>query len=418
MPAPRSIQLNDDLFDDTDALAAADPADMLRQVASAAAQVRESARAAAEAGIDRIAADGRPRSLVVTGMGGSGIAGDVLAAVCGTGCPVPVVAVRGYHLPGWVGPTDLVIAVSCSGGTEETLATAAEAVRRGCRLLAVGGAGSPLHDIAVQAGAPFVPVRSAGQPRSTLWGLSVPPLLAARALGLLRLPDEVLETTAQRLERVAHDCGPASESYANPAKEIALRLAGSIPMIWGSSPLMGVAAYRFACQLNENAKYPAVYGQLPEANHNQVVAFDGALAGGGADADLFRDRVEEPPAARPGEDPRHGYAGPAELDQPEPAAVRLRLVVLRDHDEHPQVARRREVSVELAAARGIPVTELAAEGDHPMERLAGLVGLVDYVTVYLALALGVDPTPVEAIGELKIRIAGNGTMGTRRAPHV
>jgi glucose/mannose-6-phosphate isomerase len=400
VPAPRSIQLNDDLIDlidDADALAAADPGGMLRQVASAAAQVRESARAAAEAGVDRVADDGRPRSLVVTGMGGSGIAGDVLAAVCGTGCPVPAVAVRGYHLPGWVGPTDLVIPVSCSGGTEETLATATEAVRRGCRLLAVGGAGSPLHDIAVQAGAPFVPVRSVGQPRSSLWGLSVPPLLAARALGLVRLPDDVLETTARRLELVAGGCGPASESIANPAKEIALQLAGSIPMIWGSSPLMGVAAYRFACQLNENAKYPAVYGQLPEANHNQVVAFDGALAGTDPDADLFRDRVEEPEPA----------VGP----------VRLRLVVLRDSDEHPQVARRREVSVELAAARGIPVTELAAEGDHPIERLAGLVGLVDYVTVYLALALGVDPTPVEAIGELKVRIAGNGTMGTRRATH-
>lgn len=394
MPAPRSIKRDDDLIDDPDALAAADPGDMLRQVASAAAQVRESARASAEAGVERVAADGRPRSLVVTGMGGSGIAGDVLAAVCGTGCPVPVVTVRGYHLPGWVGPTDLVIPVSCSGGTEETLATATEAVRRGCRLLAVGGAGSALHDIATQAGAPFVPVRSVGQPRSTLWGLSVPPLLAARALGLVRLPDEVLEATAQRLEMVARECRPTSESFVNPAKEIALELAGSIPMIWGSSPLTGIAAYRFSCQLNENTKYPAVYGQLPEANHNQVVAFDGVLAGPGPGEDLFRDRVDEADVA----------AAPA----------RLRLVVLRDSDEHPQVARRREVSVELAAARGIPVTELAAEGDHPMERLAGLVGLVDYVTVYLALALGVDPTPVDAIGELKIRIAGNGTRGAPR----
>lgn len=386
-------------IDDADALAADDPGDMLRQVASGAAQVRESALAAAEAGVDRLAADGRPRAVVVTGMGGSGIAGDVLAAVCGTGCPVPVTTVRGYHLPGWVGPTDLVIPVSCSGGTEETLSTAAEAVRRGCRLLAVGGHGSALHDMAIQAKAPFVPVRSAGQPRSTLWGLSVPLLLAARALDLAHVPDEVLEAAAARLEDVAFRCRPASESFVNPAKEMALELAGTVPMIWGSSPLAGVVAYRFACQLNENAKYPAVYGQLPEANHNQVVAFDGPLAGRGDD--LFRDRVDEP---EPGAEP-----------------ARLRLVVVRDSEEHPQTAKRRVVSTELAAARGIPVTELAAEGEHPLERLAGLVGLVDYVSVYLGLAVGVDPTPVEAIEQLKERIAdgagpgGPADSGTRRA---
>lgn len=374
-------------IDDPEALSAADPGDMLRQVATAGAQIRESARTAIEAGVERVAADGRPRAMVVTGMGGSGIAGDVLAAVCGPGCPVPVVTVRGYGLPGWVGSTDLVVAVSCSGGTEETLSAAAEAVRRGCRLLAVGGSGSPLHDIAVQTGAPFVPVRSAGQPRSTLWGLSMPPLLAARALGLVRMPDEVLESAAKRLEDLAFRCRPSSESFVSPAKEIALELAGSVPMIWGTSALAGVVAYRFACQLNENAKYPAVYGVLPEANHNQVVAFDGPFADPGGGDDLFRDRVEEP--------------------EPAGGSRRLRLVVVRDSEEHPQVAKRRTVSVELAEARGIPVTELATDGGHPLERLADLVGLVDYVSVYLGLALGVDPTPVTAINELKARIANN-----------
>jgi glucose/mannose-6-phosphate isomerase len=369
-------------LDDAAAAEEADPAGMLRQVASSAAQVREARRAADEAGIAVLADDGRPRAIVVAGMGGSGISGDVLAAVCGAGCAVPVTTVRGYRLPGWVGAADLVIAVSCSGRTEETLEVAAEAARRGCRLLFVGGPDSPLADLSDRSRGVFVPVRSVGQPRSTLWGLTVPLLLAARTLGLADVPDAVLESTAERLEDVAYRCRPSSEPFVNPAKRIALDLAGDVPLVWGSSALAATAAYRLCCQLNENAKYPGVFGEVPEAGHNQVMAFDGHFARGvvTAEDDFFRDRVDEP---------EHG----------------LRLVLLRDVEEHPQVRRRCEASVEVAGERGVAVTEIRAEGAHPLERIATLIALGDYVTVYLAIALGVDPTPVPAIQELKARIA-------------
>ena len=378
-----SARVDADMLEDAEALAAADPGEMLRQVASAAAQIRETRLATMEAGIGRLAGEMRPRAMVVVGMGGSAISGDVLAAVAGLGCPVPIVTVRGYRLPGWIGAADLVVAVSCSGSTEETLAVAAEAVRRGCRLMCVGAAGSPLADLAAQANGIFVPVRSVGQPRASLWALTVPLLLAARELQLVDVPDDVLESTAARLEDISHRCRPASESFLNPAKQLALDLAGTVPMAWGTSPLAGVAAYRFACQCNENAKYPAVYGELPEADHNQVVAFDGFFAGSGpagAADDFFRDRTEE-------------------------VEPRLHLVVLRDTEEHPQVVKRRKVSVDLARARGVAVSELVAEGEHPLERIATLIAFVDYSTVYLAIALGVDPTPVQAIQELKARIA-------------
>src|SRR5438067_11639869 len=122
---------------------------MLPAVASSAAQLREGALAAADADFARIAEEPRPRALVITGMGGSGIAGDVVAAVAGPGCPIPIVTHRGHGLPGWVGPADLVAAVSCSGRTEETLSAVEEARRRGCRLLGVGAADSPLADLTV-----------------------------------------------------------------------------------------------------------------------------------------------------------------------------------------------------------------------------------------------------------------------------
>ncbi len=192
--------LDERLLDDGNLLEAADPGGMLRQVASSAAQVRSGERAAAEANLDAIVAPGRPRAILVTGMGGSGIAGDILSAVCGPGCPAQVATVRDYKLPGWAGAADLVIAVSCSGSTEETLSLAHEAVRRGCRLAAVGAAGSPLADLAAQARAPFIPVVSAGSPRSTLWGLSIPLIAIAQRLGIAEQGPDAYEATAKLLE--------------------------------------------------------------------------------------------------------------------------------------------------------------------------------------------------------------------------
>ena len=373
----------EDLLDDPSGLAAGDPGEMLPAVASAAAQVREAAVLAAEAGVASLADDGRPRAVVVCGMGGSGIAGDVLAAVAGPTCPVPVVTHRGYGLPAWVGPMDLVVVVSCSGSTEETLSALEEAVRRGCRLLVVGRSGSPVDDLGQRGKAVFVPVTQGRQPRASMWALSVPLVVAGHELGLLSAPPDVVEHAAATLEDVADRCRPDAASLVNPAKRLALDLQDRLPVLWGTSPLAGAVAYRFACQLNENAKLPATWGVLPEANHNQVVAFDGPFAGAAkrSDDDFFRDRGDD-----------------------EDAEARLTLVLLRDLEEHPQVTRRADVSAELAKERDIPVLQLQAEGGAALSRLASLVGLTDYASTYLALLQGLDPTPVDAITALKDRI--------------
>jgi glucose/mannose-6-phosphate isomerase len=148
-------------------------------------------------------------------------------------------------------------------------------------------------------------------------------------------------------------------------------------MIWGSGQVGPVAALRAASQLAENAKMPALVGALPEANHNQVVAFDGPLAAGVDDDDLFRDRIEDA------------------------APLRLRLVVVRDDSGDEMAARRADVSAEVANARGVAVSVLSAQGSSAIERYASLVGLLDYVSVYLGLAYGLDPTPIRPIDELK-----------------
>ena len=377
-----TVEVDEGRLDDAAAIAAIDSHGMLRAIATSGAQVRMGQTAARDAGFADIAALGRPRALVVAGMGGSGIAGDVLVSIAGLGCPIPIVVHRGPGLPGWVGAADVVVAASCSGTTEETLSAADEAVRRGATLIGVGAAGSPLARRCEQARAPLAPVVMQVGPRATLWALATPLLVLGARLGLLDLGrnDESLEVAAQRLEAVAEACRPDRESFVNPGKLLALELSGSLPMVWGAGQIGGVAALRTVCQLAENAKYPAVPGVLSEAHHNQVVTFDGAFAGAGTGGeDIFRDRVDEA------------------------AGVRLRLVLLRD-DDGDTSTRRARISSDVAEARSVPTTVLTAEGASPVERLASLVCLTDFATAYLAVLQGIDPSPVAPIDEVKHRL--------------
>jgi glucose/mannose-6-phosphate isomerase len=378
------VTVDETLLDDVDAMTAADPGGMLREVASAGAQVRQALSTSAEARLDSLVVAGRPRAVVVTGMGGSGIAGHVLQAAAGPGCPVPVQRVRGWTLPAWVGSMDVVLAVSSSGRTAETLGCAREALRRGARVVAVGEEGSPLVELARQAGAPWVPVPDGRAPRANLWALSVPLLVAADLLGIVDAPPDALGRVADLLDDLAERCGPARETVDNPAKLLAADLVGTLPLVWGSSDLAGIAAYRFLCQLAENAKYPAVNGVLPEALHNQVVTFAGPFAGAGDPDDLFRDRVDD--AGR----------------------LRLRLVMLRDTVEHELVARGAEAADALAGEYGVPVSRILAVGQHPLERMASLCAITDFASVYLGLLNGVDPTPIGPIQQLKARIGAGG----------
>lgn len=192
--------LNEYLLDEPDDIEAADEGGMLREVAAAPALFRAAITAAYETDLASVTELGRPRALVVTGMGGSGISGDVLAAVATPASPVPVVTYRGYGLPGWVGPADVVIAVSCSGRTEETLSAAEEAVRRGARIVTVGAADSPLADLGARGRGPHVPVAAGGVPRARFWSLTVPVLVVADALGVCHVPRGELDDTADLLD--------------------------------------------------------------------------------------------------------------------------------------------------------------------------------------------------------------------------
>ena len=378
------------LLDDPAALAENDPGGMLRATASAGAQVRESAALAAEANLAVLSDEGRPRAVVIAGIGTAGRTGEILATVAGPRCPVPVIAHRSAGVPGWVGAADVVIAVSASGRSPEALGAAEAAARRGARLVAVGAPDSLLQSVAESARAPFIPVPRRAPARASLWALTVPVLLAARSFGLVKVNEADLAETAARLDADADRCRPTAESFVNPAKSLALGLAGSVPIVWGSSPLATVAARRFADTISANARYPVVAGALGEAGRGRVGLLDGVFGGlAESTRDIFADPDEE------------------EQDQD---GTRLRVVLLRDGglaneeetDEPIAVEERRADAVQtLAERRGVRCDVVTAEGGSPLERLASLIAIPDFASIYLALAHGLDPMAVPAVTEMK-----------------
>jgi len=380
--------VNEALLDDPARLADADRSGMLRALAGAGAQVRESAALAAEANLTALADEGRPRAVVVAGVGTAARTGDLLQTVAGPRCPVPVVGHRSAGIPGWVGAADAVIAVSASGRSPEALAAAEAAGRRGARLVAVGPPDSELQSLAERFRSSFVPVPRRAPARASLWALTVPVLLAARTLGLLRINEADFAETAARLDEDAERCRPGADSFVNPGKALAIDLANSIPIVWGSSPLATVAARRVGDMLSANARYPVVAGSLGEAGRGRVGLIDGIYGGlVESERDIFADPGEE----------QH-------------APTRLRLLILRDggladdaDTGEPTVVeeRRADAVVELAGNRGVRCGVIQAEGASALERLASLIAVPDFASVYLALAHGLDPTAVPAVDEMK-----------------
>jgi hypothetical protein len=239
----------------------------------------------------------------------------------------------------------------------------------------------------------FIPVPRRAPARASLWGLTVPVLLAARALGLVKVNEADFAETATRLDAEAERCRPALESFVNPGKGLALEVAHSIPIIWGASPLATVAARRFGDVLSANARYPAVAGGLGEAGRGRVGLLDG----------VYGSLAEEE---------RDIFADPGESDDGADTRTRLRLVLLRDGgltgddeeaDGEPIAVedRRADAVQELAERRGVRVSVLTAEGASALERLASLIAVPDFASVYLGFAHGLDPMAVPAVSELK-----------------
>jgi glucose/mannose-6-phosphate isomerase len=350
-----------DRLDEATTYAAGDPRKFGELIRGFAGQFAD---AAGLAGGVRLAG-GPPRAVAVCGMGGSAVAGDLVAVLAHGTAPFPIAVIRGYTVPAWVGADTLVVASSYSGQTEETLSAFDAARARGARALVIT-AGGELGARARREGLPWVRLPDGFPPRAALAFLLMPLVVLLDGVGAGLAGAAEREEAVRVLGALGAELAPEVPAAENPAKALAAALAGRMPVIYGSE-LSAPVAYRWRTQFEENAKDLAGSGALPEMNHNALEAWAAADAG------------------------RAAWA----------------VVLLREHGEHPRVARRLALTRELIGAR-TPTHEVWARGDGRLARVLSLVLQGDWVSYYAALVRGADPWAVNALEAFKRRMAAAG----------
>jgi glucose/mannose-6-phosphate isomerase len=344
-----------------------DRQEMLRAILGLPEQVDDAKRIALGVSFASLS-ERRFSSLVVTGMGGSAIGGDLLRAGYEAELSLPVSVVRDYHLPGYVDRHALVFVASNSGNTEETLACYTDARRRGATIAAFT-TGGRLKEMAQADGVPLVVFPGGLQPRAALGYSFVPLIVAATRAGLIAetLLDAIDEASAV-LRAVRNECNAEVPPQSNLAKRLAESYRGKIPIIYGSQGERGVVAYRWKTQINENAKAYAVANVFPELNHNETVGWSG----------------------------EHGQGEPEQ---------NLVVTILRDDREPSHIAKRVDLTKQIISRRRVPIDEVWARGESTLARMLSLVYVGDFTSYYLAIAYGEDPTPVRVIDWLKAELA-------------
>lgn len=350
-------------FNDASEIRRRDPSGMLDLIRRLPDMCAEAWRLPVEPSLPAV----RPANIVALGMGGSGIGGDLLRAVLNDDASIPVVAVKDYRAPGFLGPTSLVFACSYSGNTEETLAAYDQAAGRGATCVVVTSGGDLLR-AARDRGHPAVVVPKGLPPRAALAYLFIPMLAALGRAGVIPSLETEMREAVEILKGMTRRLGP--DDASSPARRLAERLQGQIPVIYSSSPFLEPVAQRWKDQFNENAKTFSVWNTFPELNHNETV-------GWGVDETLART---------------------------------IHVIILRDRAEPARLAQRVSITKDLAFRRAAGVDEIQSEGEGKLARLLSSICYGDMTSWYLALLRGVDPTPVPVIEELKKRLAEMGAV--------
>lgn len=309
---------------------------------------------------------GKVAALVVTGLGGSAIGGDLARSIAGPRLRTPYVVNRDYDLPGFISASSLVIACSYSGNTEETLSAYRQARQAKASIVCITSGGE-LAAMAKADGVPTLPLPPGLPPRAAL-GHSLAMLLTAlQQLELVPDLSTALDEAVALLRRLRDRYGMASLETENPAKRLAASLHGKIAAIYGSSATMDAVAFRWRCQIEENAKNLAFHHMLPEMNHNELV----------------------------------GWMHPQE------ALKQVAVVLLRDEGDHPQVQRRFDLIRDIINTKAGALHEVWSEGNSLPARILSSIYLGDFVSLYLAYLNRTDPTPVEVIDFLKKQLAAS-----------
>jgi glucose/mannose-6-phosphate isomerase len=350
------------ILDDVRRIRTIDKSGMLSFCVNAAKHYRAAVKAAEKISVSFSI----PENVVVVGMGGSAVGGELLKDWVRDRVPVPVEVSRAYSLPAYADERSLVLVVSYSGETEETLSSFLDAVRRGCMVFCISSGGS-LLGFAERLGLPFLRVPSGFAPRAALPYLFVPLIKVLEKVDVASGVSGELSEAVAVLGRVSGECAPEKPVKDNVAKSLAVGVNGSVPVVYGFGVFRGVAQ-RFKTQFNENSKVPSKWEFFSELDHNEVVGWEraGELAG------CFS------------------------------------AVFIRDENEPEEIRNRIEITKGLMPG-GSKLFEVWSQGESTLARMLSAVCIGDFASVYLALLRGVDPTPVETINMLKSKMKQKGT---------
>jgi len=307
----------------------------------------------------------QPQEVIVAGMGGSAIGGDLLKGWIRDRLPRPIDVNREYHLPKYAGPKTLVVAVSYSGNTEETLSSFVEAAERGCMTFSVSSGGL-LEEFNHTLGLPHLRVPSGYPPRSAVPYLFFSTAAALQKLGSLESLDDEAFEAVKTLKDIREEIRSAGPTEENPSKKLALALEGLIPMVCGFGPFEAVAT-RMKTQFNENSKTPAKAEFFPELDHNETLGWSGSR------------RLTK------------GFG----------------VVLLRSDDEPLEIRARIELTRSLVFEEGAGrVLEIWARGSGRLAKMLSVMYVGDFASIYLGLLYGIDPATVAIIDEMKRRLEG------------
>lgn len=344
------------ILDQLDNIKRIDKSDMLSHLMKTPGYCRDAMNRAKQIKVpERV----KPQNIIVAGMGGSGIGGEILKDWLRDELPIPLEICKSYSLPAYASKETLFFVNSYSGDTEETLSAFIDGVRRKCSTITITSGGH-LQSFSKELQIPYITIPGQLPPRVAMPYLFFPIPVLMERMNLIPNVDEYLQETVRVFERACEENSPENPTEDNPAKKLALELLETIPIIYGFGEYKS-AAHRIKTQFNENSKIPSKHDVFPEINHNETV----------------------------------GWEAPRFLTK------NYSIILIRDPNEPPEIRRRIETTKSMVFHKARKVLEIHAKGEEKLAKMFSILSTGDFASVYLAILQGVDPTPVRIIDKVK-----------------
>ncbi|KPV64647.1 MAG: Bifunctional phosphoglucose/phosphomannose isomerase [Candidatus Bathyarchaeota archaeon BA2] len=347
------------LLDQPEKVKKIDKSDMLSHLMKTPDYCRDAVNRARQI---RVPEEVKPKNIIIAGMGGSAIGGEILQDWLREEFPIPVEVCKDYVLPAYANEDTLFFVNSYSGNTEETLSAFVEAIRRKCMVIAITSGGHLLL-FSKKLQVPHITIPSQLPSRVAIPYLFFPLPALMERMGILSSREKDIEETIRVLKRVGEENSPEIPTEDNTAKKLALELVETIPVIYGFRQYQAIAR-RLKTQFNENSKVPSKHDVFPELNHNETVGWEASEA----------------------------------------LTKNYSVILIRDPNESTEIRNRIEATKSLALHKAKKVMEIHASGKGKLAKMFSVLRIGDFISVYLAILQNVDPTPVKIIDKIKMEM--------------